>query len=458
VLKTAANSIVVVLVLASYLAGRFGLFTSWGMSPPAAVALVILLIAATLWISEAVPLFVTSFVVLAFCLIWLVKVLQAHGIDATAAQFTSPFFSNIILLFLGGFVISSALHKHCLDECAARWVIRRTGSSIPKLIAGLMAITALLSMFLSNTATTAMMIALCLPIIQTLPAADRRRKAILLAIPFSANVGGLATPIGTPPNAIAMDYLDELGQAIGFGTWMIMALPLVLIMLLIIWGTLLLMYRGDARTIEAPPAHGPGDLPSADRGVVIAVALLTVIGWLTTRLHGLSLGTISIIPIIVFFGLRILDIGDFRALSWDVLVVMGGGLCLGTAMSTSGLAEWIIAQLPSGGLGLAMLMVIFGGVACLMSSLMSNTAAANLILAIVVGLQLEGLASIVVSVAFCCSMAMALPISTPPNAMAFSSGELTVKDMLAAGLPFTIIGVVLTFTVGIWWWGVVGSF
>jgi sodium-dependent dicarboxylate transporter 2/3/5 len=445
------------MVLAYFLAGRLGLFTSWGMSPPAAVALVILLIAATLWISEAVPLFVTSFVVLAFCLIWLVDVLNANGIEASATQFTAPFFSNIILLFLGGFVISSALHKHHLDEQAGRWVIRRTGSSMPKLLAGLMAITALLSMFLSNTATTAMMIALCLPIIRQVPAGDGGRKAILLAIPFSANVGGLATPIGTPPNAIAIQYLTGLDQAPGFGTWMLMALPLVAVMLAIIWGTLLLAYRGGARTIEPPPPPAPSGEPVADRIVVIVVALITVGGWLTTQLHGQSLGTVALLPVVVYFGLRILDVSDFRALSWDVLILMGGGLCLGAAMSTSGLAEWIILQLPTEGLSLATLLLVFGCIACLMSSLMSNTATVNLVLPMVVGLQLEGLGSIVVSVAFCCSMAMALPISTPPNAIAFSSGELTVRDMLVVGLPFSIIGLVLIFTVGVWWWGVLGA-
>jgi sodium-dependent dicarboxylate transporter 2/3/5 len=420
------------------------------------VALVILLIAATLWVSEIIPLFVTSFVILALSVTWLRGTMMAHGMEADAGEFTAPFFSDIILLFLGGFVLSAALHKYELDERLARRVIDRCGGSVPKLIFALMGVTAFLSMWLSNTAATAMMLALCLPILRALPAGDRYRTAILLAVPFSANVGGLGTPIGSPPNAIAIQYMAQMGIAPSFLTWMMMGVPLVLVMLVITWGLLMAMYRGRAVAVTLePPAES--DHPIVAR-VVVVVAVVTVAGWLTGAWHGLSAGTVALIPVLVLFGGRFLAVNDLRTLSWDVLLLMGGGLCLGHGVAVSGLAEWIVSRVPAEAQSVTLLIVVFGVLACLMSSVMSNTAAANLLLPILVGLSVAPLPPVLVTVAFACSLAMALPISTPPNAIAFASGELRAADMLKPGLILTIVGLALTFTLGRWWWDVAGLF
>ena len=160
----------------------------------------------------------------------------------------------------------------------------------------------------------------------------------------------------------------------------------------------------------------------------------------------------------MFPSARILNVKDLRSLSWDVLLLMGGGLCLGTVLSQSGLATWLIDRLPIEEVPVFWLTVLFGSVACLMSSVMSNTAAANLIMPIILGLNVDAVSPLLISVAFCCSMAMPLPVSTPPNAMAFSSGQLTVMDMVKAGLVLTLIGLLLNFTAGYWWWGMVGLF
>lgn len=437
--------------------GLFGAFGAWDMSPPSQVALVILLVAATLWISETVPLFVTSFIILAMSIVWLEPVIEAAGLPVERRDFLAPFFSDIILLFLGGFVLSSAMHKYQLDERMARWVIARTGRSVPRLVMGVMCITAFLSMWLSNTATTAMMLTLCLPIVHSLPAGDRYRKAILLAVPFAANIGGLGTPIGTPPNAIAMQYLAELGNAPGFVQWMVIGVPMAVVMLLVAWVVLMMLYRGKVRhiTLDEQGELAPWSFKAY---VVLAVTLLTAAGWLTGAWHGYSSGTIALIPVLVFFSTRILTVADFRALSWDVLLVMGGGLCLGGVIQLSGLADWLIARVPADGASVMLLAVIFGVVACVMSTVMSNTATANLIMPIMVGLSVAPMCPLLVTVAFCCSLAMALPISTPPNAITFSSGEITVKDMMRPGLILTVVGLIVTFTVGRWWWDLVGLF
>ena len=137
---------------------------------------------------------------------------------------------------------------------------------------------------------------------------------------------------------------------------------------------------------------------------------------------------------------------------------MGGGLCLGFGIATSGLAEWIIDRVPVDQLGLTMLIVVFAVTACLMSSLMSNTATANLLMPILAGLSVAPISPLMVAVAFACSLAMALPISTPPNAIAFSAGVLAAKDMLRPGLIITIAGLVAVCTLGLWWWDFAGLF
>lgn len=445
------------LVTLFLLGAGFEFLEYFDMTRPGYVALGILLAAATLWITEAVPLFVTSLFVLFLSLVWLAPVMRSSGIEISDSAFLSQFFSDIILLFLGGFVLSAGLHKLRLDEWLARWIIRRTGNSIPNLMIGVMAITAFLSMWLSNTATAAMMLALVIPIAGRLPSDDNYRKALLLSVPFAANVGGLGTPIGSPPNAIAMQYLKQVDLDPGFGMWLVIGVPGVIVMLAVTWVVLLTMYRGRATGLPADE-----DSVEINRSpalfVVLVTTLITVLGWTTSSLHGYSSGTVALLPVLVFFSTGILAVKDLRALSWDVLLLMGGGLCLGTAIAQSGLADWLVALLPVEGIPVFWLMVMFGSVACLMSSVMSNTATANLIMPIILGLSTTSLSPLLIGTAFACSLAMPLPVSTPPNAMAFSSGQITVTDMVKPGLILTVLGVALAFTTGYWWWELVGLF
>jgi sodium-dependent dicarboxylate transporter 2/3/5 len=445
------------LILTFLLCGFLRVFDPWGMPGPSQVALVIMLIAATLWVTEIVPLYVTSFVILALSVTWLRGAMATDDIEIATSTFMAAFSSDIIFLFLGGFVLSSALHKYRLDEQLARWVIAKTGNSVPRLVLGVMAITAFLSMWLSNTATAAMMMAVCLPIARSLPATDRARKAILLSVPFAANVGGMGTPIGSPPNAIAIEYLRGLGAAPGFLTWVLIGVPLVVLMILVIWLVLMALYRDETRQITFETEALAQGLSLKGR-VVLGVALLTVLGWLTGAVHHLSSGTVALLPLLVLFGTRILDVKDLRSLSWDVLLLMGGGLCLGEGMTASGLAEWLVERLPTEGMSIWVLVIVFGLTGCLMSTLMSNTASANLLMPIVVGLSVTPMPPILICLAFSCSLAMTLPISTPPNAIAFSSGEIGVKDIVKPGLVLTLIGVGLVYTLGYWWIDILGVF
>lgn len=432
-----------------------GLFAFDGLQPAGQIALATLLVAATLWISEAVPLFVTSFIVLAVSLVWLVPVLNQSGSTTDPGVFLAPFFSDIILLFLGGFVISAAMNRFRLDEKMARMILVRTGHSIPLMLLAIMGVTAFLSMWLSNTATAAMMLSLCLPIVNSLPAEDRYRTAILLAVPFSANLGGLGTPIGSPPNAIAMQYLAQLGDPPSFGAWMLIGVPGAVGMVMVAWALLLWMYRGRVTKVEFDAS--PLVIPASPAVLLVSATIaVTILGWITNSLHGFSSGTVALIPLVLLFGFGVLQVKDLRGLSWDVLLIMGGGLCLGRVIEVSGLDRWIVQVLPLGTLGETGLLVAFVVLACVMSSIMSNTATANLLIPVVLGMSLGSVTGILIAIAFSCTMAMPLPISTPPNALAFSSQQLTVRQMLVPGTCIMVIGVALMVVLGIPLWRLVG--
>ena len=279
---------VVLLVLGIAATGGFAIL---GMAPAAQIAFAILLVAATLWITEAVPLFVTSFVIVLLCLVWLLEIMRDGGIEASPEAFLAPFFSDIILLFLGGFVMASGLKAFRIDEDLARWILAKTGRSVPRLILGVMGVTALLSMWLSNTATAAMMLAICVPIAQRFPKDDRYRTALLLAIPLAANVGGLGTPIGTPPNAIAMQYLTTAGSAPSFTQWLVIGVPGVVVMLGVVFAILMVLYRGSTDRVELDSGVS-GRSYGRREWFVLAVCTVTVVGWITSAWHGYSSGTV----------------------------------------------------------------------------------------------------------------------------------------------------------------------
>ena len=334
-------------------------------------------------------------------------------------------------------------------------MIRRTGSTLPRLMLGIMLITAFLSMFLSNTATAAMMLALVLPIVRDLEPDNPARKALILAVPFSANAGGLGTPVGSPPNAIAMTYMKELGVAPTFGKWMLLGVPGVIVVILLAWLVLLVPSRGKAKLGQLECARLKLTW-NKEIFIVLGITFATILGWLTQNTHGWSTGTVSLIPLIVFFGSKILNIRDLRSLSWDVLLLMGGGLCLGTAISASGLAGWLVGFLPSSMLSTYPAAITFGIAACLMSCLMSNTATANLVMPMIAGLALDQNAPVLLTNAVACSIAMALPVSTPPNAMAFASEEIRVSDLLKPGILIILASLIVALTLGFWWWGFLG--
>jgi sodium-dependent dicarboxylate transporter 2/3/5 len=414
-----------------------------GLSDAGRLTLGIFTTAAILWVIEPFPLYVTSFIVVILEVILLGRPGGPLGLKADGYSiFLHPFFDSVVVLFLGGFVMAAALKRYGLDEFISRAILRRTGTRPSTVLLGMMVTSAFLSMWISNTATTALMIAVAIPIVAAFPPDEPFRKAIILGIPFASNIGGIGTPIGTPPNAIAIGILANMGQRIAFVEWMFRGIPVVVVLLVICWLILCRLFPPRIREIALEFKE---DAPMGRKPKFVLVVFAVVVAlWLTTKWHGVPSSIVSLLPLVVFFGLRLLRDEDLQDLGWGILFIIGGGMSLGIAMRESGLSSWIVTQIPFEGMGLIGIMFVFAISAAVMTSFISNSATANLLLPIVVGVSAIEPTTGAVVVAMAASAAMILPISTPPNAIAYGSGYVGVKDMVRAGGIITIVAIVVT--------------
>lgn len=373
------------------------------------------------------------------------------------SAFYNTLASPIIMLFLGGFALAAAAVKFGLDRGLTRVLLKPFGKRPAMVCLGLMLCTATLSAFMSNTATTAMMMTVVLPIVASISTSDPFRKCVALAIPVAANIGGIATPIGTPPNAIALAALKEAGINISFSTWMVMAVPFTVILLVFAWWVLLALFKPQAATLEIKLAGSFDKSPKAIAAYVIFAA--TVLLWVTEKLHGISTTMIAFLPVAVLPALGVLDKKDIRGFSWEVLWLVAGGISLGLSLKETGLAVWLIGLVSWDTLGALGVIVVFGVVGYLVANLISHTVSATMImpLAITVGAALAAaggfnLVASIVSITAIISIAMVLPISTPPNAIAMATGIIETKDMAKVGIIVGVAGLVLAIVCGIAYW------
>lgn len=424
------------------------------LTPAQEITAAILVIAAVLWISEWVPLFVVSFLILALEIIWLLPALQVFDPVASTNIFFGSFFSNIILLFLGGFVLSTLMQKYGLDLKFAQAILKKTKGNANLTLLGIILACAFLSMWISNTATTAMMLTIVFPLIKKIPEGHKFKIALVLAIPFACNIGGIGTPIGTPPNAIALSYLAKIDVKMSFGQWMLLTMPFLIILLAFLWQLLLRLYpaKGLILTLED---RQTGSF-NIKHYAALSIFILTALGWFFGSQLGLKTGTVALFPLIVCFWFGLLDTNDFRKLPWDILYIISGGLALGVALTVSGLGEVLVSTLPAEPTTILILGVL---AAAAMSTVMSNTATAGLVIPLVIALDVESntLLSIVIALAMTCSLAMALPVTTPPNAIAFSSRAINSKDMMLAGGIMTIAGVITVLVLGPTYWAMING-
>jgi len=413
-------------------AGRHGLF--------------ILVVAAVLWATEAVSAYAVGLLVMGLEIL-LLGGLGRDGGEERWIRYLQPWSSSIIWLLLGGFVMGRAATKTGLDRWLAQTVLRAFGTVPSRALLGLMCVGFVLSMFISNTAAAAMLLAVVAPVVATLQPGDRLRKGLLLGVPAATNIGGMGTLIGSPPNAIAA---GALGGSIDFARWILFGLPPAILLFAVsyLWLRRAHPPSDPATRLVLPRIAPDGDaggepLPAWRRYLVMLVFCVTVALWLTSGWHRTPTPVVSFLPVVAFAATGVLRPQDIRSLQWDVLLLVAGGLSLGAAISDTGLASWLVQMLPTSSVSQGALALAIALAAAVLSNLMSNTAATNVLVPIGIALAPGFEEAVAVPIALAASSAMCLPVSTPPNALAFATGELTARDFLGLGVLLGILGPVL---------------
>ena len=418
--------------------------------------------ATLMWILEIVSSWATSVAVIVLMLLFctdsgILPMVNTEEVGALLSYkgVMATFADPVIMLFIGGFVLAIAATKTGLDAQLAKVLLKPFGTKSDNVLLGFLLITGLFSMFVSNTATAAMMLTFLTPVFRQLPPEGKGRIALALSIPVAANLGGMGTPIGTPPNTIALKYLNDpegLNLGLGFGEWMMFMFPLVIVLLFISWFILKKMFPFSQKNIQL---HIEGEMKhNMHSWVVIVTFFVTVALWLLDRVTGINSYTVAMIPFAVFALTGVINKRDLEQINWSVIWMVAGGFALGFGLNKSGLAENAIDSIPFETFP-PLLILLLGGLICyLLSNFISNSATAALlmpILAIVCGAmgdklnEIGGTATVLIGVAIAASSAMVLPISTPPNALAFSTNLVQQKDMSKVGLIMGVISMVMGF-------------
>lgn len=435
---------------------------SYNLSQDGVLTLFILLFAAGLWVSEAIPAFAVSLLVIALEIV----LLGFHDFDFEHSPkdwklYLEPWSSPLIFLFLAGFIMSAAASKTKLDTWLAKKVLFFVGGRPHNIVSGLIGITFVLSMFVSNTATSAMMMTILIPMLVHIKDSNKFQKAVLLSVVIGANLGGMVTIIGTPPNAIAVGILGE--NAPSFIEWMFLASVPALLMVILLRYMILKLYPSNEPFIDLKSIKDVDHfddsttkfskiptIPSWKKNVTIIIFVITVLMWLTGPIHHIPTTVVSFIPIIGLTLFGVLDADDICKIRWDVIILIIGGLSLGFAVSKSGLDLWFATLISTDHLTILWLMFIFSYIVVVISNFMSNTAATNIMLPIVIAIAMtisqESSHLAVIAVALSASFAMSLPVSTPPNAIIYSTKKVESKDFLILGITTAIIGPI--FVVG----------
>jgi sodium-dependent dicarboxylate transporter 2/3/5 len=376
---------------------------------------------------------------------------------SSVADYFNTLANPIIILFLGGLLMADAAVKFNLDKNLTRLILRPFGTRPSHILLGLLAVTGLISAFMSNTATTAMMMTVVLPIIAQLEPEDPLRRAVVLAIPIGANIGGIATPVGTPPNAVALAALAKAGRPIPFGTWVLTAAPVAILGLLVAWRVLVRLFPSRR---EEFALQMTGSFDRSPKAILLyVIGGITVVLWVTEAVHGVSSSLVALFTVAALTVTGVVDRTDIEKIPWDVLWLVSGGIALDIAMQSTGLGAWLISKIPWGQLGKFLVVAVFALVAFAMAQILSHTISATLIVPLAVNVGLSGaggqgfnLAVTCVVVGIGVSFGMSLPISTPPNAIAVSTGMVDTRDMARAGVIIGIAGIALMLILAQWYW------
>ena len=428
------------------------------------------------WATEAIPVFVTAFIpIIAF---------DPLGI-ATIRDAAAPYSNPIIYLFLGGFIMALTLEKWNLHKRIALAILARVGSDGRRLIGGFMLVCALLSMWMTNTSTTMMLLPIILSVSSVildnagdLSAKERHhfQVAMLLGLAYAASIGGLATLVGTPPNALLVGFMAEnYGVQISFARWMLIGVPITFVMLPLAWLILTrVVFKVNIPANAAVDEHmsemranlGPMTTPEKRVAVVFGTVIFC---WMLRRpitewidLTGISDSGIVMTAAVLLFMMpsgdrtqpQLITWHDATRLPWGVLILFGGGLSLAAAVSSSGLALWIGESLaPLNAFGLAVLVIAAITLVIFLTELTSNLATTATLLPVVGAIALQaGIAPILLTVPITigASCAFMLPVATPPNAIVFATGTISIPEMVRAGFLLNLLGIVMVSLIALY--------
>ncbi len=420
--------------------------------------LFILFFAIGLWITEAVPPFAVGILIVGFLVFTMGR---DEGMDAK--RYAQVWSDGVIWLFLGGFFLAEGMKKTNLDVSLLKLSAPKFGNQQKMILLGLMLVTAVLSMLMSNTATTAMMIATVSPLFLMAGKESNFSKALVLGIPTAAAIGGMGTIIGSAPNAIAVGAMESIGIKISFIEWMLVGVPVSLILLFVFWRMLLHKYQLKNQSISLDflldaPASNEEEMEKLEESkikkqIVLIVMGVTLLLWLTSQWTKIPVAAVSGIPIVALTLLGIIDADDVRSLPWDTLMLVAGGLALGMAIQEQGLATYFVDQVSHYDINLYVLVVLFSLLTVVFSNFMSNTAATTIFIPIaisLIGLNADFdpvIFPLVIGLSASC--ALLLPVSTPPNAIAYSTGIIQQQDFRMGGVGIGLLGpvVIIVFTI-----------
>ncbi|MDP5092987.1 MAG: DASS family sodium-coupled anion symporter [Polaribacter sp.] len=412
----------------------------------------LLFVSIGLWITEAIPPFAVGILIIGFLVF---SMGRNPEIDVT--QYVQTWSDGVIWLFLGGFFLAESMKKTKLDESLLKYILPKLGNDSKNILLGIMMVTAILSMLMSNTATTSMILASIAPLIFTLGKESSLSRALVIGVPAAASLGGMGTIIGSAPNAIAVGALEGIGVQISFIEWMIIGVPAAFLLVFLFFKLLERRYQLKTQHISLDFLNAETEKPTSEdkikKNIVLLVLIATLTLWLTSQWTGIPVAVVSGLPIVLLTMLGIVDSEDVRKLPWDTLMLVAGGLSLGLAIKEQGIAEYFVQSIQNFELNYYILIVLFGYVSVLLSNFMSNTAATTIL--VPVGISLVSLipganvAFLPVIIGLTASCALLLPVSTPPNAVAFSLGIVGQKEFIPGGIFIGLLGpiILIGFTI-----------
>ena len=426
----------------------------------------IFVFAALMWMFEIIPNWTTSLIVIVVMLLTVsnkgIKLFcdPQYGSLVDYKSIMASFADPVVMLFMGGFVLAIVASKYGMDATIAKFLLGLFGKKPKAVLLGFLIVISVFSMFMSNTATAAMMLAFLAPVLKSLPDGETGKVGLALSIPIAANLGGIGTPIGTPPNAIALGALENAGYNISFVSWMVRMIPYVLVMILLAWFLLQMFFPFKSDKIELK-IEAKAQKKDWRTYVAWITFFLTIILWVTESVTGINSNIVALIPLAVYTATGVFSKEEIKEINWSVLWLVAGGFALGTGLNKTGLAATLINAIPFSTMDVVLVMIVAGFICYFLSNFISNSATAALLVPIlvVVGsamadpsaannaqfVQLGGMNAMIPFIAMCASLAMLFPISTPPNAIAASTGLVQTKDMAKVGIIIGVVGFILGY-------------